>query len=108
MKTLTAQFQARVEEFLRRTGFKETEFGRQAVSDPTLLLDLRRGRSPKLETADRILAFIEAYDQAQQERDSDRRKPILDFSSMEDETKLPRPTNRNPTAQPQISTWYAW
>ena len=56
MKTLTAQFQARVEEFLRRTGFKETEFGRQAVSDPTLLLDLRRGRSPKLETADRIQA----------------------------------------------------
>ena len=45
MKTLTAQFQARVEEFLRRTGFKETEFWRQAVSDPTLLLDLRRGRS---------------------------------------------------------------
>ena len=87
MKTLTAQFQARVEEFLRRTGFKETEFGRQAVRDPTLLLDLRRGRSPKLETADRILAFIEAYEQAQQERDSDRRKPILDISSKEGETK---------------------
>ena len=86
MKTLTAQFRARIEEFLRRTGFKETEFGRQAIGDPTLLLDLRRGRSPKLETADRILAFIEAYEQAQQGKDSDGRKPIWNFSSEEGET----------------------
>ena len=81
MKTLTAQFRARVEEFLRRTGFKETEFGRQAVGDPTLLLDLRRGRSPKLETADRILAFIEAYERGHRKRVSLCEKRKWDFSS---------------------------
>ena len=36
MKTLTEQFHATVEEFLKRTGFKTTEFGRQAVGDPSL------------------------------------------------------------------------
>ena len=58
MKTLTEQFHSTVEEFLERTGFKPTEFGRQAVGDPSLVLNLRRGRSPTLVTADRILAFI--------------------------------------------------
>ena len=58
MRTLTDQFHATVEAFLDRTGFKPTEFGRQAVGDPSLVLNLRRGRSPTLATADRILAFI--------------------------------------------------
>ena len=62
MKTLTEQFHAAVEEFLERTGFKPTEFGRQAVGDPSLVLNLRRGRSPTLATVDRILAFMEASD----------------------------------------------
>ena len=58
MKTLTEHFHSTVEAFLERTGFKPTEFGRQAVGDPSLVLNLRRGRSPTLATADRILAFI--------------------------------------------------
>jgi len=58
MKTLTEHFHSTIEEFLERTGFKPTEFGRQAVGDPSLVLNLRRGRSPTLATADRILAFI--------------------------------------------------
>ena len=62
VKTLTEQFHAAVEEFLERTGFKPTEFGRQAVGDPSLVLNLRRGRSPTLATADRILAFMEECD----------------------------------------------
>ena len=64
MKRLTEQFHARVEEFLKRSGFKHTEFGRQAVGDPTLVMDLRRGRSPTLATADRILCFIEECERA--------------------------------------------
>ena len=64
MKRLTEQFHARVEEFLERSGFKPTEFGRQAVGDPTLVMDLRRGRSPTLATADRILCFIEECERA--------------------------------------------
>jgi predicted transcriptional regulator len=62
MRTLTEQFHSTVEEFLERTGFKPTEFGRQSVGDPSLVLNLRRGRSPTLATADRILAFIREAD----------------------------------------------
>ena len=58
MRTLTEQFLAAVEDHLRRTGTKPSEFGRQAAGDPSLVLSLRRGRSPTLATADRILAFI--------------------------------------------------
>jgi len=68
MKTLTEQFHSTVAEFLERTGFKPTEFGRQAVGDPSLILNLRRGRSPTLATADRILAFIREADAAASKR----------------------------------------
>ncbi|HSF96919.1 MAG TPA: hypothetical protein VLA52_17975 [Thermohalobaculum sp.] len=74
MKTLTEQFHATVEEFLARTGFKPTEFGRQAAGDPSLMLNLRRGRSPTLATADRILAFIEETDRANGRKATARRK----------------------------------
>ena len=60
METFTEQFHREVETFLERSDFKPTEFGRQAVGDPSLVLNLRRGRSPTLITADRILAFIRA------------------------------------------------
>jgi hypothetical protein len=38
-------------------------FGRQAAGDPSLVLSLRRGRSPTLATADKILAFIRRQEQ---------------------------------------------
>ncbi len=60
METFTEQFHREVEAFLECSDFKPTEFGRQAVGDPSLVLNLRRGRSPTLVTADRILAFIRA------------------------------------------------
>ena len=62
MQTLTDHFHNTVEAFLDRSGFKPTEFGRQAIGDPSLVLNLRRGRSPTLATADRILAFIHEND----------------------------------------------
>jgi predicted transcriptional regulator len=58
MKTFTEQFLDAVEDHLKRTGTKPTEFGRQATGDPSLVLSLRRGRSPTLATADKVLAFI--------------------------------------------------
>ena len=58
MQNLSKQFHRTLEEFLERSGVKPTEFGRQAVGDPSLILNLRRGRSPSLATADRILTFI--------------------------------------------------
>ena len=63
MKTLTEQFLAAIEGYLARTGTKPSEFGRQAIGDPSLVLNLRRGRSPTLATADKILAFIRRQEQ---------------------------------------------
>ncbi|HIJ43353.1 MAG: hypothetical protein QF511_07040 [Rhodospirillales bacterium] len=62
MQTFTQQFREEVESFLKRTGTKPTEFGRQAIGDPSLVLNLRRGRSPTLATADRILGYIREND----------------------------------------------
>jgi hypothetical protein len=58
-RTFSEHFAARVEAFLQASGFKPSEFGRQAVGDAAFILNLRRGRSPTLATADRVLAFIE-------------------------------------------------
>ena len=58
MKTFTEQFRAEIEGFLERTRTKPTEFGRLAAGDPSFVLSLRRGRSPTLATADKVLAFI--------------------------------------------------
>ncbi len=80
MKTLTEHFHSTVEAFLKRSGFKPTEFGRQAVGDPSLVLNLRRGRSPTLATADRILAFIHENDgMVSKKREQPERQMIRDF-----------------------------
>ncbi len=65
---MAEQFRDEVEAFLAATGFKPTEFGRLAVGDPSFVLNLRRGRSPRLTTADKVMAFIAAY-QAQKPSD---------------------------------------
>jgi len=65
---MAEQFRDKVEAFLAATGFKPTEFGRLAVGDPSFVLNLRRGRSPRLTTADKVMAFIAAY-QAQKPSD---------------------------------------
>jgi hypothetical protein len=70
-RTISKHFIAQVEAFLKRSGFKPTEFGRQAVGDSGFVLNLRRGRSPTLATADKVLAFIarlEAEEQARRRR----------------------------------------
>jgi hypothetical protein len=62
MKTLTEQFLDAIEGHLARTGTKAERVGRQAIGDLSLVLSLRRGRSPTLATADKILAFIRAQE----------------------------------------------
>jgi hypothetical protein len=64
MAIISRQFREQVEAFLKASGFKPTEFGRQAVGDPSFVLSLRRGRSPTLATADKVLAFIAAREAA--------------------------------------------
>ena len=49
----------RIEAFLRASGMPPTRFGREAVRDPRLVHDLRRGRSVGTRMAERILRFIE-------------------------------------------------
>ena len=74
MRTLTKLFESRLDAFLERTGLKPSMFGLRAAGDPNLIRQLRRGRSPTLKLADRILAFMDAYDEAHEDRTSSRRR----------------------------------
>ena len=47
-----------IERHLRNTGVAPTRFGREAVNDPRFVLDLRNGREPRRETADRVSSYI--------------------------------------------------
>ena len=49
-----------IERYLRESGIPATRFGREAVRDPRLVFDLRRGREPGARIASRIDAFIQA------------------------------------------------
>ena len=64
MESLTQQFEQRIAEFLRRTQLTPSEFGERAIGDRKFCGDLRRGRSPRLATVDRVMAFMEAYEGA--------------------------------------------
>ena len=63
MQTLEEQFNTRLNAFLGSTGLRPTTLGMQAVGDPNLMRQIDGGRSPSLRTADRILAFMAAYEQ---------------------------------------------
>jgi hypothetical protein len=55
----------RIEAYLRRTGMRPTEFGRQAVRDGLFVYQLRHGRKPRPRTEARVHAFL---DQAESQR----------------------------------------
>ncbi|MEZ5737294.1 MAG: hypothetical protein R3E09_16100 [Novosphingobium sp.] len=50
-----------IERFLRETGMPWTKFGRLAAHDPRFVGDLRNGRIPRDETAERIEHFMNTY-----------------------------------------------
>jgi 2,4-dienoyl-CoA reductase-like NADH-dependent reductase (Old Yellow Enzyme family) len=52
----------RIEQFLRRTGMAPTAFGREAVRDPRLVFDLRRGREPTDRMKRRVEHFMNIYE----------------------------------------------
>ena len=62
MQTLEEQFNTRLNAFLGSTGMSPTTLGMRAVGDPNLVRQIELGRSPSLRTADRILAFMAAYE----------------------------------------------
>jgi hypothetical protein len=68
MRTLREQFVERVEAFLVRSGMRPTDFGRESLGDPSFITHLRRGRSPSLDTADRVNAFIDRLEAEQAKR----------------------------------------
>lgn len=47
-----------IDAFIRRRGMTRTAFGEAAVGDPSFVADLELGRSPQLNTADRVLEFM--------------------------------------------------
>jgi hypothetical protein len=49
----------RVERYLKRTGMRPTEFGRQAIRDGLFVAQLRRGRKPRPGTEARVNAFLD-------------------------------------------------
>lgn len=50
----------RIERYLRDSGTKPTRFGRDAVRDPRLVFDLRRGREPGRRMTERVNAYLDA------------------------------------------------
>ena len=83
METLTKLFESRLDAFLERTGLRPSTFGLEATGDPNLIRQLRLDRSPRLAPVDQILAFMEAYEQAQVDPVSSRRSPPRDSSPRE-------------------------
>jgi len=50
-----------IERFLRESGLSPTRFGRECVSDPRLVFDLRNGREPGARMTRRIEHFMNTY-----------------------------------------------
>lgn len=57
-----AQLLAHIEAFLKRHTMSPSKFGRDAMSDPALVFQLRDGkRSLSLKNAEKIINFMAAY-----------------------------------------------
>lgn len=61
MRTAADSLLGEIEAFCRQSGMAESTFGRQAVNDGKLCARLRDGKNVRLDTAERIRAFIRAY-----------------------------------------------
>jgi 2,4-dienoyl-CoA reductase-like NADH-dependent reductase (Old Yellow Enzyme family) len=57
-----------IEGFLKETGMAATRFGRNAVRDPRLVLDMRNGREPGARMVRRVEHFITRYRADRQEQ----------------------------------------
>lgn len=61
MSSSREQLLAEVEAFLKRESIAPSQFGQDAVNDRSFVGRLRRGADVRLETADRVRAFMERY-----------------------------------------------
>ena len=62
METLTKQFEQPIANFLRRTHLTSSGFSERAIGYREFCGDLRRGRSPTLGTAHRVLGIMHSLD----------------------------------------------
>lgn len=58
MSTLDASILKTVRAYIARTEMSESKFGKTAIGDPGLVSGLEAGRSLRLDTADRVLEFM--------------------------------------------------
>ena len=58
MSDLALHFRDTVRAWLERTGTPPARLGADALGDPSFVLRLFRGRVPRLDTADKVLAFV--------------------------------------------------
>ena len=61
MDSLAEQFERELAAFLERTRLAPSTFGLRAVGDGKFVSDVRRGRSPRLVTVDRVRAYMAEY-----------------------------------------------
>ncbi len=54
----------RIERHLRRSGISATRFGRDAINDPRLVHDLRKGRELRPTTATRVASHLKLCEDA--------------------------------------------
>lgn len=54
----------KIEKFLRHTGMPATKFGRLVARDPRFVLDLRKGREPRLRMERRVEHFMNTFEDA--------------------------------------------
>lgn len=57
----TAQFKSKIDKFLMRTKLPPSTFGRKAMNDSKFYSFLVNGRSPTLDTVERIETFMRNY-----------------------------------------------
>ena len=58
MTHLETSLKHTIETYIRRRGMTPSRFGQAALHDPGFVAVIGRGRSPRLDTADRVLAFM--------------------------------------------------
>ncbi len=70
MDNVAKSFLAEVERFLETAGLEPTSLGKQALSDPSFVFDLRKGRSPSTRTIDKVRSWM------QQQKSSSKPAPL--------------------------------
>lgn len=61
MASSTQQLLERIEAFLKAHDMRASQFGRQIANDTSLVYRLRHGKTVRLETADKIIEFMNGY-----------------------------------------------